>query len=79
MWDMCQMLNIWHISHTKQENQLPIRYCKCCKIIPFVSVPLQICNGMNRCGKPKIIILLDFDVVAVVDDNGNVIIYYFNV
>ena len=44
-----------------------------------MSVPLQICNGMNRCGKPKIIILLDFDVVAVVDDNGNVIIYYFNV
>ena len=79
MWDMCQMLNIWHISHTKQENQLPIKYCIYCKIIPFVSVPLQICNGMNRCGKPKIIILLDFDVVVVVDDNGNVIIYYFNV
>ena len=33
----------------------------------------------NRCGKPKIIILLDFDVVVVVDDNENVIIYYFNV
>ena len=79
MLDMCQMFNIWHISHTKQENQLPIRYCKCCKIISFVSVPLQICNGMDRCGKLKIIILLDFDVVAVVDDNGNVIIYYFNV
>ena len=44
-----------------------------------MSVPLQICNGMNRCGKPKIIILLDFDVVAAVDDNENVIIYYFNV
>ena len=56
-----------------------MRYCKCCKIIPFVFVPLQICNGTDRCGKPKIIILLDFDVVAVVDDNGNVIIYYFNV
>ena len=23
MWDMCQMLNIWHISHTKHKNQLP--------------------------------------------------------
>ena len=56
-----------------------MRYRKCCKIIPFVSVPLQICNGTDRCGKPKIIILLDFDVVVVVDDNGNVIIYYFNV
>ena len=22
MWDMCQMLNIWHISHTKHKNQL---------------------------------------------------------
>ena len=42
-------------------------------------VPLQIYNGTDRCGKPKIIILLDFDVVAVVDDNENVIIYYFNV
>ena len=20
MWDICQMLNIWHISHTKQKN-----------------------------------------------------------
>ena len=79
MWDMCQIFSIWHKSHTKQENQLPIRYCKCCKIIPFVSVPLQICNGTNKCGKPKIIILLDFDDVVVVDDNGNVIIYYFNV
>ena len=78
MWDMCQMLNIWHISHTKQENQLLVIYCKCCKIIPFVSVPLQICNGTDKCDKPKIIILLDFDVVAVVDDNENVIIYYFN-
>ena len=71
------MINIWHISHTKQENQLSIRYCKCCKIILFVSVPLQICNGTDRCGKPKIIILLDFDVVAVVDDIGNVIIFFF--
>ena len=44
-----------------------------------MSVPLQICNDTDRCGKPKIIILLDFDVVAVVDDNENVIIYYFNV
>ena len=79
MWDMCQILNIWHISHTKQENQLPIKYCICCKIIPFVSVPLQICNGTDRCDKPKIIILLDFDDVVVVDDNRNVIIYYFNV
>ena len=73
------MLNIWYISHTKHENQLPIRYCKFYKIIPFVSVPMQICNGTDRCGKPKIIILLDFDVVAVVDDNENMIIYYFNV
>ena len=73
------MLNIWHISHNKQENQLLIRYCICCKIIPFVSVLLQICNGTDRCGKPKIIILFDFDVVAVVDDNRNEIIYYFNV
>ena len=79
MWDMCQIFSIWHISHTKQENQLPIKYCICCKIIPFVSVPLQICNGTDKCGKPKIIILLDFDDVVVVDDNGNVIIYYFNV
>ena len=71
------MLNIWHISHIKQENQLYIRYCKCCKIILFVFVPLQICNGTDRCGKPKIIILLDFDVVAVVDDIGNVIIFFF--
>ena len=23
MWDMCQMLNIWHISHTKHKKQLP--------------------------------------------------------
>ena len=23
MWDMCQILNIWHISHTKHKNQLP--------------------------------------------------------
>ena len=79
---MWQMLNIWHISHNKQENQLLIRYCICCKIIPFVSVPLQICNGDNgtdRCYKPKIIILFDFDVVIVVDDNENEIIYYFNV
>ena len=79
---MWQMLNIWHISHTKQENQLPIRYCICCKVIPFVSVPLQICNddnGTDRCCKSKIIILFDFDVVAVVDDNENEIIYYFNV
>ena len=59
MWDMCQMLNIWHISHTKQENQIPIRYCKCCKIIPFVFIPLQICNGTDKCGKPKIITLGD--------------------
>ena len=40
-------------------------------------VPLQICNGTDRCGKPKFIILLDFDVVAVVDDIGNVIIFFF--
>ena len=47
-----------------------------------MSVPLQICNGDNgtdRCCKPKIIILFDFDVVTVVDDNENEIIYYFNV
>ena len=37
------------------------------------------CNGTDRCGKPKINILFDFDVVAVVDDNRNEIIYYFNV
>ena len=24
MWDMCQMLNIWHISHNKHKNQLPL-------------------------------------------------------
>ena len=23
MWDMCQMLSIWHISHTKHKHQLP--------------------------------------------------------
>ena len=23
MWDMCQMLNIWHIYHTKHKKQLP--------------------------------------------------------
>ena len=23
MWDMCQMLNIWQISHTKHKKQLP--------------------------------------------------------
>ena len=79
MWDMCQMLNIWHIFHTKQENQLLVIYCKCCKIIPFVSVPLQICNDTDKCGQLKIIILLDFDVVVVVGGNENVIIYYFNV
>ena len=62
MWDMCQMLNIWHISHTKHKKQLPIRFCICCKIIPFVSIPLQICNGTDRCGKPKIIILFDFSL-----------------
>ena len=62
MWDMCQMLNIWHISHTKHKKQLPIRYCICCKIIPFVFVLLQICNDTDRCGKPKIIILFDFSL-----------------
>ena len=77
MWDMCQIY-LAHIPHQTKKSA-PIRYCKCCKIIPFVFVPLQICNGMDRCGKQKIIILLDFDVVAVVDDNENVIIYYFNV
>ena len=39
----------------------------------------MVCNDTDRCGKQKIIILLNFDVVAVVDDNENVIIYYFNV
>ena len=37
------------------------------------------CNGKDRCGKSKIIYFFDFDVVAVVDDNRNEIIYYFNV
>ena len=29
MWDMCQMLNIWHISHTKPRLTPFIRCCKC--------------------------------------------------
>ena len=29
MWDMCQMLNIWHISHTKPSLIPFIRCCKC--------------------------------------------------
>ena len=29
MWDMCQMLNIWHISHTKPSLNPFIRCCKC--------------------------------------------------
>ena len=29
MWDMCQMLNIWHISHTKPSLTPFIRCCKC--------------------------------------------------
>ena len=66
MRDIWQMLNIWHISHTKHKKQLPIRYCICCKIITFVSVPLQICNGTNRCGKPKIIILLLFSLLSFI-------------
>ena len=31
----------------------PIRCCICAKIIPFLSVPLQICNGTDRNGKLK--------------------------
>ena len=65
MWDMCQMLNIWHISHTKPKKQHPIRYGKRGKIIPLMSVPLQICNGTDKCCKPEINILFDFSLSSL--------------
>ena len=41
-----------HISHQTQKTA-PIRCCICVKIIPFLFVSLQICNGTDKCGKPK--------------------------
>ena len=41
-----------NIPHQTQKT-VPIRCCIYAKIIPFVSVPLQICNGTNKCGKTK--------------------------
>ena len=54
MWDMCQMLNIWQISHTKHKKQLPSDvaympklyhlYLYCCK---FATVRTNVVKRNN--------------------------------
>ena len=53
--------NIWHLAHQAQKTP-PIRCSMCAKFLPFVSVPLQICNGMDTNAKPKNTILFDFSL-----------------
>ena len=50
MWDMCQMLNIWHISHTKPSLTSFIRYYKCYIFLQLAAVQSQICNCTVSCG-----------------------------
>ena len=72
---MCQIaFGTYPTPNTKKSSLLDIAY-----IVKLYHLCPYRCNGTDRCGKPKIIILFDFDVVAVVDDNRNEIIYYFNV
>ena len=48
-----------HLAH--QTQKIPhIRCYICAKIILFVSVPLQICNGTDTNAKPKYCFLFDF-------------------
>ena len=48
-----------HLAHQTQKIP-PIRCYICAKIILFVSVPLQICNGTDTNAKPKYCFLFDF-------------------
>ena len=50
--DVANVANAKYLAHLPHQTQKtpPIRCCICTKIIPFVFVPLQICNGMDRCG-----------------------------
>ena len=41
-----------HIPHQTQKSA-PIRHGICCKIIPLMSVLLQICNDTDICGISK--------------------------
>ena len=41
-----------HIPHQTQKST-PIRHGICAKIIPLMSVPLQICNDTDICGISK--------------------------
>ena len=54
MWDMCQMLNIWHISHTKHKKQLlsdvayvPKLYHLCSYRCKFATVWTDVVNQNN--------------------------------
>ena len=60
--DVANVPNAKYLAHLPHQTQKipPIRYVIYAKIIPFLSVPLQICNGMDRNGKPKYCFLFDF-------------------
>ena len=54
MWDICQMLNIWHISHTKHKKQLPSDvvyvpklYYLCLYRCKFATIQTDVVNQNN--------------------------------
>ena len=53
----CQIFGTFGTPNTKKP---PIRCCICAKIISFMSVPLQICNGTETNAKPKYCFLFGF-------------------
>ena len=61
-WQICQMSNIWHIWHTKHQKTPHNKCSICAKFLPFVSVPLQICNSTDTNAKPENNILFDFSL-----------------
>ena len=55
------MPNTKYLAYQTQKTP-PIRCFICAKFLPFVSVPLQICNGTDTNAKPKNTILFDFSL-----------------
>ena len=79
MWDMCQMLNIWHLSHTKHKNNSPLDIAYVVKLYHLCSYRCKFATVRTDVVNKKLLFYSTVDSVAVVDDNGNKIIYYFNV
>ena len=65
MWDMCQMLNIWHISHTKHKNQLPSDVAYVPKLYHICPYRCKFATVWTNMVKPNNVFYLAFSLLSL--------------